>query len=397
MGSHDFIRFPPYEVELTPALLMLLGEVQSKIEQIASMPISPDEHEALKTVYFIRAVHGTTAIEGNTLSEAEVRELLERPRSPATSTQYEEREVRNAIDALNIVAEEVLEGRGDAFSVEWLNRFHRLLVTDSGTPNCEDSEIGVVRQRSVVVGRYQGAPAGDCPRLLAQLCDWLNEPEYAPDGFGDYHPVWQIIKAIIAHIYFAWIHPYCDGNGRMARLIEFKHIFAAGVPDFAAHLFSNMYNKRRSEYVELLQDSHGDYNDGAYPPRADIQRFVEWAVQGFRDELEDQCRYILSVQTTIVFRHMIQSSFPEKLSNAQQRRKQLALDLADPKLTAPVPFREIRQLTPAVAVAYANQKDQTIRNDLNFLRDMKLIERVETGYKPNTDALSILFARSREQ
>ena len=396
MGTHDFIKFPPYEVDLRPSLLILLGEIQSKIDQIARMPIPPAEQDRLKMLYFVRAVHGTTAIEGNTLSEADVEDLLQNPRQSTRGTQYEENEVKNVIGVLNSIAREVLDGSGEAFSADLLNRYHRSVVSKTGTPNCTDAEIGAIRQKKVEVGRYLGAPPEDCPMLVSRLCDWLNQPNSVPVGLERYSLAWNLIKAIIAHIYFAWIHPYCDGNGRIARLIEFKYVFGAGVPDFAAHLFSNMYNKRRSEYIALLQDSRGDYNDGSYPPEGNVQRFVEWALRGYRDELEEQCDFILNSQTTIIWHDLIHASFPKKLTEVQQRRKRLALDLTDPQFENPIPFRDIRELTPAVALAYANEKDQTIRNDLKVLNDMDLIQRVDKGYKPNTEILSVFFAKSHE-
>ena len=45
-----------------------------------------------------------------------------------------------------------------------------------------------------------------------------------------------ILKATLAHLYIAWIHPFGDGNGRTARLVEFMLLSRAGVPSPSAHL-----------------------------------------------------------------------------------------------------------------------------------------------------------------
>lgn len=396
MGSHEFIRFPPYDIKLTPSLLMRLGEIQAELNQIAKIPISPQEQHRLKTLYFARAVHSTTAIEGNTLSEDEVLRIIEDLDSSSHSKNYDEQEVRNVIDTLNAIVQDVLDGDSAPYSLALLNSFHRQLISDTGTPNCSEAEIGELRRHSVTVGRYLGPPANECRVLMAKLCEWLNEDASIPEGLERYDLSWQIVRAIIAHIYFAWIHPYCDGNGRMARLIEFRLAFAAGVPDFAAHLFSNVYNRRRSRYVELLQDSHGDYLDGAYSPDADIQSFVEWALECYRHDLHEQSLYIYGSQITVIWHDYIYSNFPEKLSNAQRRRRRLALDLTHPEFLQPVRFRDIRNLSPAVAVAYADERDQTIRNDLKVLIDMGLVQRSDGGYRPNTDILTGFFAKSRD-
>lgn len=397
MDSHRFIRFPPNELRLTPSLLMLLGEIQAELNQIAKIPISPQEQHKLKTLYFARAVHSTTAIEGNTLSEVEVLRIVEEADSSPSPANYDEQEVHNVIEALNAIVQDVLGGNRAPFSLELLNDFHRKLISNTGTSNCSDGEIGNLRRHSVTVGRYLGPPANQCHELVTKFCEWLNEDAYIPEGLERYAITWQVVKAIVAHIYFAWIHPYCDGNGRMARLIEFRLVFSAGVPDFAAHLFSNLYNIRRSTYVALLQESHGDFFDGAYSPNADIQTFVEWALECYRRELNEQSIFIYSSQVTVIWHDYIYSSFPKKLSNAQRRRRRLALDLTHPEYMKPVRFRDIRSLSPAVAVAYADERDQTIRNDLNVLIKMGLVQKADNGYRPNTDVLTGFFAIARDR
>src|SRR5258708_25331431 len=92
--------------------------------------------------------------------------------------------------------------------------------------------------------------------------------------------IYGIIRAVIAHLYLAWIHPFGDGNGRTARLIEYRILLACGVPSPAVHLLSNHYNLTRTEYYRQLDRASG--SKGEYIP------FVEYAVQGFVDGLRQQ-------------------------------------------------------------------------------------------------------------
>lgn len=331
------------------------------------------------------------------MTEDAVLRMARKPFTDILPADYEEQEVANVLSALNSIATNTFKGKSDPFSPDLLNRYHKTLVADTGSPHCDDEEIGALRKKTVEVGRYLGAPPQECSHLVRQFCDWLNEPAYVPEGQERLKVAWQTVKAIVAHLYFAWIHPYCDGNGRLARLIEFKVLLNAGVPDIAAHLLSNMYNKRRTEYVNQLQKSHGEYNDGSYSEEAFVQDFIEFALSGFRDELESQCGVIYNSQLTIMWHELIHASFPKKLSNAQERRKSLALDLTHSQFQQPMRFSEIRELTPAVAVAYVDESDQTIRNDLNVLIEMDLIQRVDEGYKPNTDILLGFFANARTE
>ena len=71
MGSHDFIKFPPNLGEFSPKTWLLLGEIQAKIEHIKRLPIPRDDSDMLRRMYLTKGVHSTTAIEGNSFSEAE--------------------------------------------------------------------------------------------------------------------------------------------------------------------------------------------------------------------------------------------------------------------------------------------------------------------------------------
>src|SRR4030065_2907005 len=89
-----------------------------------------------------------------------------------------------------------------------------------------------------------------------------------------------IIKAVIAHLYFEWIHPFGDGNGRTGRLVEFQILVSSGVPPPAAPLLSNHYNLTRSAYyreLNLASRSGGD-----------VIPFVCYAAEGFVDGLREQ-------------------------------------------------------------------------------------------------------------
>ena len=387
MGTHDFIKFPPHGPQPTARFYGLIGEIQTLLAQIKRIPIPPSIRDDLLTVYLAKSVQGTTAIEGNQLGEAAVLDMVKATPNAKPPGDYQEQEVRNAIDSINAVAQASLEGRDTQLSLQLLNLYHRMVIADTGSPNCDSEDIGAVRRMSVTVGRYLAPSAEECPRLLRQFCDWLNQSEAPPAGQERYRLAWGVVRAIIAHVYFAWIHPYCDGNGRLSRLLEFKIILDAGAPLIAALLLSNMYNKRRMQYYSELQASHGDFYDGAYPAEANVHDFVIFALAGFRDELEAQRNEIYNSQITVIWHNLIHSRFPKKLSDAQQRRKQLALDLTQPRFLQPVPFRDMREISPAIAVAYVNDSDATLRNDLRVLIDMDLVLRTDEGYKPNTDIL----------
>ena len=126
-----------------------------------------------------------------------------------------------------------------------------------------------------------GAPAEDCAYLVRKLFQWLDEDW----GLKEEHPLVEgILKAIMAHLYVAWIHPFGDGNGSSARLLEFRLLMNAGVPLNAAHLLTSYYNKTRSLYYDTLEATSRTIQKKEGNPIA----FVLYALQGFVDAVADR-------------------------------------------------------------------------------------------------------------
>ncbi len=395
MGSHDFIKFPPKLRDFPRKIWLLLGEVQAKIEHIKRLPIPPDDSDMLRRMYLTKGVHSTTAIEGNSFSEEEVGKIINREMEARPSREYQQRQIDNMVNAFNTVVQD--EGANKMFSPDLLNSYHRIVLHNLADSLAGDVVIGGLRAHRVEVGRYLAAPPEDCARLIDNYCDWLNHDMSALAG---YELAAQIVKALAAHVYFAWIHPYGDGNGRMARLIEFTILLRASVPDIAAHLLSNFYNRTRDMYYKQLQDSHGEYRDGSYPAEGDLQGFIEYALQGLKDELDDQFSIIHGMQIRTIWHDSIHTQFrkrfSENLTKSRQRQKRLILDLTD-RFKQPIKKGEIRDLTPAVSRAYSQKTDRTIQRDLNELVKMKLLKRDETGYKLNIDILMGFKSRNSNE
>src|SRR5438477_4668629 len=95
--SHPWLTFEADFSRAPIELWVMLGECQSKCEHLAGMPLRPDVAARLYQVYLAKGVHSTTAIEGNTLTEAEVLAQLQGELDVAPSRAYLQREVENMI------------------------------------------------------------------------------------------------------------------------------------------------------------------------------------------------------------------------------------------------------------------------------------------------------------
>lgn len=397
MSTHPFIKFPPDLGDFPARIWLLLGEIQARIDNIKQLPIPRDDRNLLRRMYLTKGVHSTTAIEGNSFSEDEVQKIIEGRLKAPPSREYQQQQIDNMLNAFNTVGKTQLAGSRTPFSLELLNSFHVMVLDKLEESLADDVVIGALRTHRVMVGRYLAAPPDECPRLVDLYCDWLNQDMPAPEG---YEVAGQIVKALVAHVYFAWIHPYGDGNGRMTRLIEFVILLRAGIPDVAAHLLSNFYNRTRDQYYSQLQASHGEYRDGSYPERSNLLGFIGYALQGLKDELDEQFLIVHAMQLRIIWHDYIHAEFrnrfSENLSPSRQRQKRLILDLTAHRFDDSVTKDQIRDVSPALYLAYAERNKRMIQRDLNALVDMELLLQDENGYRPNTDILMGFFAKARD-
>ena len=366
--THPWITFGRIDLSRAGAEpWMLLGEVRSKVDHLAVALLKPSVAEELLLVYLAKGVHATTAIEGNALSESQVRDILEGHGGIPPSQAYQEREAANIITAYNRITAQLVAGGSSELTVAGIEEFDREVLDGIEEDGVRPGEI---RTRSVVVGlRYRGAPAEDCEYLLERMCEWLNGPDFEPPS-DEMRIPYALIKAVVAHLYLAWIHPFDNGNGRTARLMELQILLAAGVPMPAAHLLTNHYNVTRDEYFRQLQqasDSGGD-----------VVPFLRYAIRGFVDGIRAQVERVWIQQYADRWEQFIYETFGGRVtSDAERRRLHLVRELSERE--GPVPRREIPRLSPDLAIAYAGT-ERMLSRDLNSLEAMGLIEQAGHGF-----------------
>lgn len=363
--THPWITFRLDLRQMEYHTWLMLGEAQAKCYHIAGAPLLPGIASYLHRIFLAKGVLATTAIEGNTLTEKEVLARIAGELELPPSREYLGQEIDNVLEACNKIGDKILSGEPMDLKLGDIKEYNRLVLKD--LPLNEEVVPGEIRLHSVVVGRYRGAPPGDCEYLLEKLCDWLNHDLEAPDS--SYKMVFGILKAIMAHLYLAWIHPFGDGNGRTARLVEFQTLLSAGVPSTAAQLLSNHYNLTRSEYYRQL--------DATSRSGGDVMPFIQYASRGFVDGLQEQIELIKEQQLHVHWVNFVYDTFKNLDSATDVRQRQLVLDLT--KQTNPVLVKELRHISPRIAEAYAGKTSKTIQRDVNKLVKMGLIERKPDG------------------
>lgn len=374
--THPWINFSK-ELNITSKyspLWHLLGQVASKLNHLKQTPVAPNVHEELNKIYLIKGVLATTAIEGNTLTEDQVEDIVEKRSTLPPSIQYQGQEIQNILDACNDI---ILHLNDYELTPELISRFNAQVLC--GLELEEGIVAGEIRHYSVSVANYRGAPAEDCPHLMRMLCDWLSSEMFSPPPSLPIQTELNVIRAVLAHLYFVWIHPFGDGNGRTARLLELFLLLKAGFPIAAAHLLSNHYNNTRHEYYRNLARLTRPSPSGALPP---LDSFLTYAAEGLRDGLQNQLGHILSYQIESTWRNMVHESLRTSTPNkTARRRRELLLSMKPNRYIS-----RIEDLSTALYHQfYRNSTSRILIRDLNHLAALGLVEKKPEGYRPHVE------------
>lgn len=168
-------------------------------------------------------------------------------------------------------------GDGNApMSLEDILHIHRLVMEDAGIRS--DTAGGLrKRGRQVITGSeelgfYRGAPASMVAMLMARYVQFINEREWA-----NLPPV---IHALLAHFFMATIHPFEDGNGRVARLVSAGILFQRGYKGHGHYAFSHYYYQNEEEYHRTLSRLRNQLSP-------DLTEFFVFGMKGLLLELQD--------------------------------------------------------------------------------------------------------------
>lgn len=358
--SHPWIRFTVDLNRFSHKTWMLLGEAGSKCQHVAGTPLPPAVAVRFNEIYLSKGIHATTSIEGNTLSEEEVLKRVRGELQLPPSQEYLGREIDNILKACNSIVSDVANGRPLKLASERIKTFNQLVL--EGLDVDDDVIPGEIRTHSVGVANYRGAPPQDCQYLLDQMCKWVDGLQL--DDPDMKFPL-AALKAILVHLYIAWIHPFGDGNGRTARLIEFQFLLQAGVPLPAAHLLSDHYNRTRDAYYRQLART-------SRKPPYPVEEFIHYALQGFVDELRLQLDEVRKIQMRVMWMNYVHDQFRGAETAARVRQKHIVLDL-DERAES---IANLQDLSPRIAREYAGKQQKAVTRDVNALVKMGLLVRL---------------------
>lgn len=262
----------------TEALTVVLIDIEAHRRAASLLTLPPDWRKELDRLNRVRAIHGTTALEGNPLTEAEVRQQLELAATETPESRpgrpEEHREVRNAGRAQDWVKERFSGESSPPLRLGDLLQMHALLTEGSDERR---TAPGRLRTGEVTVGTpelggvHRGAPSKDLERLLDEFVTLLDSRK-----FRSQHTA---IQALLAHFFLVTIHPFGDGNGRTSRLVEAAVLYRSRYDLHGFYGLSNYLYRNGDEYRRLLQRSRRSQP-------FDLQEFMEFGLRGFASELK---------------------------------------------------------------------------------------------------------------
>ena len=346
-----------------PRIIEDVAKVHALSSVIRGIPIPPSVQGRLDRLNILRAVRGTTGIEGTELSEDEVGLIMDSPpdASPlGPGREREEQEARNANELMVYVAEYIRRNPDAQMSEPLILEFHRVLTQDI---NYLHNEPGRYRNHAVTVGSYRPPATGEeVRRLMTEFVHWFNTG--VPTSWD------PVIRAIVAHFYLVSIHPFGDGNGRTSRALESFLLYKAGVNVRGYYSLANFFYQNRPEYIDSL-------NLVQMRGETDLTPFLAFALSGLVQELEAVHAEVLAEVKILAFRDHARRTLADagRLGTpAGERQLRFLTDLAGEQ---PVSIRDLRLGGHTLSRLYRNVTARTLSRDINALKEQNLI--VVTG------------------
>ncbi|MEG2711456.1 MAG: Fic family protein [Clostridia bacterium] len=225
---------PPYTI--TTQMLSYVSEIMEKVGKLNNY-YNLEKMPVLRKNNRIKSIHSSLAIEANSLSLEQVKDVING--KIVMGPEKEIQEVKNAYDAYSMIKDL------DPYSIKDLLKVHEIItrytVTDGGKfRNCSE---GVFDGDKCI---FIAPPKENVPKLMDDLFSYMK------DSSKEIHP---LILSSIFHYEFLFIHPFSDGNGRTARL--WQNVILSDFKEIFEYLpIETQIKKYQQEYYNAIATCH---------------------------------------------------------------------------------------------------------------------------------------------
>lgn len=259
---------PKYTI--TNKILKNIGTIEACKEIIDHAPLLPYYERQFQQDALVRSVHHGTHIEGNELNLLQAEKVLFG--QDVTARERDIQEVMNYRKVINYINGFTVDGSPFVVDEELIKELHRLTVRKI----LADEQCGVYRKTQVVVRNsrtgtisFRPPPAIAAPYQVRDLLAFINGSTEQ-----DIHP---ILKSGIVHYELVRIHPFVDGNGRIARALSILILFLEGYDIRKFFSLEEYFDRDADRYYEGLQSV--EKKDG------DLTFWLEYFTEGLAIEL----------------------------------------------------------------------------------------------------------------
>ncbi|MBV8034175.1 Fic family protein [Roseateles sp.] len=319
---HQFEPLMPRQEQLEP-LLELASDLTRAATALGTQT-GPNVHGDLRALLRSMNSYYTNRIEGEHTRPADIERALQQDFSANADVARKQRLAvahieteKHCEEQLGAVSAEAVQSLYSEEALKWLHErlFAGLRPEDLTLSDGSQMVPGQVRERQVAVGRHEAPAFGAVPRFIER---WGQV--YGRTRRGEA----TVVAAMASHHRLAWIHPFLDGNGRVARLHTHLVLHAAGLTH---GLWSPLRGFARTEtkYKALLQaaDEHrrGDLDGRGNLTEAGL---IEWTTYAL-EMCIDQADFMASMLNVEGMQGRIEAAltYEESVMKAGVRREAL--------------------------------------------------------------------------
>jgi len=217
--------------------------IENKLKALNELrPLPPSAVKKLQEQFKIEMTYNSNGIEGNSLTLKETFLVINEGITIKGKPLKDHLEAKNHYEALEFLSGLVEKNRKQTLSERLIRGLHQLVVQET-----EKEWAGKYRNSDVIIGGAEHKPpaASDVPYEMEKLIKWWKQNQRKL-------PIVEL--AALIHHRLVYIHPFFDGNGRVARLVMNLLLLQAGYP-----LVIVLKNDRKKYYRVLTQADKGNF------------------------------------------------------------------------------------------------------------------------------------------
>ena len=242
-----------------------LNEIASRVAKMRETGrLTPEVLHHLRKYFRIKNIYNSNAIEGNMLNAGETKQVVELGMTLTGKSLKDQAEAKNLGQATDYL-EDLVKKPNVPITESDIRQIHTLVLK-----GIDNANAGAYRKVAVEISGSDFLPPGpeSVPAEMRAYGSWLNDVTVPGKNFAS---VDGILIAAAAHTWFVRVHPFIDGNGRVARLLMNLVLMRFGVP------IAIITREDRMRYYDALEEAQC----------SDLSGFVALLCECIHESLEE--------------------------------------------------------------------------------------------------------------